>query len=277
MKRIILTFALFFSATGYVFAQATADQYLAAGNQFYIAKNYPQALQYYQAAVQLNPNSSAANQGLGNCYYVQGQKDQALGAYQKALALDPNNTQLAAFVQALEPQVQNTAPALPASTSASPASNFKPHLYLGARLGGLIPASGFGSEYSFGFGLGLSLGYALDPNFSILLSTAGYILSTSYPGVSAEEAEFVPSVQYAFGNSGIQPYVKVGLGLNTTVVVVNPYSFSQSNPMFQIGGGVLIPAGTGLNLFFEIKYSDVFASGGGISYIPIDGGLNFDL
>src|ERR1035441_10196867 len=96
----------------------TADQYYAAGNQAFSAKNYAQAAQYYNASVKLNPNNAQAYQGLGNCYFSLGRKADALTFYQRASALQPGNTQLAQFVQNLRAQVGGGAPAASAAPAA---------------------------------------------------------------------------------------------------------------------------------------------------------------
>jgi thioredoxin-like negative regulator of GroEL len=84
---------------------ATAEQYIAAGQQLYTAKDYNKALQYYSAAVKLNPNNGPAYQGIGNCLYGLGRKADALAYYRRASALQPGNAQLAQFVQSLSAQV----------------------------------------------------------------------------------------------------------------------------------------------------------------------------
>src|ERR1041384_4906947 len=53
----ILMFFLFVSLTSVVIAQPTSDQYLAAGTDFYAAKDYNKAVLYYQTAIRLNPSS----------------------------------------------------------------------------------------------------------------------------------------------------------------------------------------------------------------------------
>lgn len=100
-------------------AQAyTAADYYNAGLQLYNAKNYPQATQYFTAALSLDPNNAAALQGRANCYYAQGQYQQALTDYQKVLSLNPSNAQLSQFVQALQAKVgASPAAAAPASTA----------------------------------------------------------------------------------------------------------------------------------------------------------------
>jgi tetratricopeptide (TPR) repeat protein len=84
---------------------ASAQQYYAAGTQMHNARNYTQAIQYFNAAIKLNPSYAAAYQGAGNSYYAMGNKQNALAYYQRASALQPTNTQLAQFVQNLKAQV----------------------------------------------------------------------------------------------------------------------------------------------------------------------------
>jgi len=102
-------------------AQAgSADQYRAAGNKLYQAKNYGQAARYYLAAVKLDPNDAASYQGLGNCYYAYGKKKEALAYYQRASALQPGNSQLAEFVRGLQAQVAGgTAGTVPGAAPAA--------------------------------------------------------------------------------------------------------------------------------------------------------------
>jgi tetratricopeptide repeat protein/Bor protein len=76
--------------------------YIALGNQSMMAKDYNGAVQNYQNAVNANPSSAGAYQGLGTAYYYLGQKDQSLNAFEQALQLDPNNARLSAFVNKLK-------------------------------------------------------------------------------------------------------------------------------------------------------------------------------
>src|SRR5579872_1956951 len=123
---VLLALASIFAAPSTSMAQgATAEQYFAAGNQYYTAKNYTQAIQYYNASLKLNPNNATAYQLTGNCYYALGNKAYALAYYQRASALQPNNLQLAQFVQNLRAQVNGataSAPAAAAPSAADPLS-----------------------------------------------------------------------------------------------------------------------------------------------------------
>jgi tetratricopeptide (TPR) repeat protein len=122
-QLFILAAVLGFTVPTPVRAQsATADQYFAAGNQYFNAKSYAQAARYYYAAVKLNPNDGPAYQGLGNCYYSLGRKADALAFYQRASALQPSNAALAQFVRGLQAQVASGTSTT--STGASGASNY---------------------------------------------------------------------------------------------------------------------------------------------------------
>ena len=98
---------------------ASAQQYMAAGDQYYAAKNYAQAARYYYAAVKLTPSNGPAYQKLGNCYYALGRKSEALAYYQRASALQPANTQLAQFVQNLRAQLSAGGVVAPATAPAA--------------------------------------------------------------------------------------------------------------------------------------------------------------
>lgn len=106
-------------------AQAyTATDYYNAGLQVYNAKNYAQAIQYFSAAIQMDPNNTAALQGRANCYYAQGQYQQALDDYQKVQAISPN-PQLASMIQSLQAKVgANTTAAPPPAPGATTEDSF---------------------------------------------------------------------------------------------------------------------------------------------------------
>jgi tetratricopeptide (TPR) repeat protein len=98
----------------------TSSDYYNAGLQLYNAKNYPQAIQYFSAAINLDPNNVAALQGRANCNYALGQYQQALEDYQKVQALQPN-PQLASLIQALQAKVgASTAAPSGAGATAAP-------------------------------------------------------------------------------------------------------------------------------------------------------------
>ncbi len=114
----LLVMTAILAAPSYLRAQGTtAAQYLAAGNQYYTARNYTQAIQYFNASIKLNPNNPSAYQLTGNCYYALGNKPYALAYYKRASALQPNNMQLAQFVQNLQAQVNAGAAAAPAAAA----------------------------------------------------------------------------------------------------------------------------------------------------------------
>lgn len=113
----LLSFLLVILSAPAAFAQATAQQYLNAGNQLYGAKDYTRAVQYYRAAIQMDPNNAAAYQGLGSGQYALGQKREALASFERSLQLNPNNPALAGFTQRLRTEVGSAAPGLPSLPS----------------------------------------------------------------------------------------------------------------------------------------------------------------
>jgi tetratricopeptide (TPR) repeat protein len=109
---LVICFLLCLSQFGSRASAATATDYYNAGLQLYNAKNYDQAIKYFSAAIQLDPNNLASLQGLANCYYIQGQYSQALADYQKVQTLSPS-PQLSALIQSIQTKAgANPAPAV---------------------------------------------------------------------------------------------------------------------------------------------------------------------
>jgi len=100
-----------------VCAQATAEQYYQAGLRLYASQDYAQAVKYFGAAVQVDPNHVGALRGAGNCYLGMNQSAQALPYYEKALGLSPDDAQLAQFVSDLKAQVGSAAGSPPSTGS----------------------------------------------------------------------------------------------------------------------------------------------------------------
>jgi tetratricopeptide (TPR) repeat protein len=99
---------------------ATSADYYHAGVKLYTAQNYAQAVRYFSAAIQLDPNNTAALQGRGNCHYAQGEYSDALADYQRVQALSPSDG-LAQFIAKVQAKVGATPAA--AAPIAAPASN----------------------------------------------------------------------------------------------------------------------------------------------------------
>ncbi len=119
-RRFGLIAVLFLASS--IASAYTAVDYYNAGLQFYNAQNYTQAVQYFTAALNMDPNNVGALQSRGNCYYQQGQLQSALTDYQKALALQPNNTQLASFVQTIQAKLVTSGSPAAAAPAAAPAA-----------------------------------------------------------------------------------------------------------------------------------------------------------
>lgn len=77
---------------------------MALAARYYQARQYPYAIQQYNAAISQNPNNDKAYQGLGNSYYASGNKPQAIAAYKRALQINPSNVQLKSFLARVAPE-----------------------------------------------------------------------------------------------------------------------------------------------------------------------------
>jgi tetratricopeptide (TPR) repeat protein len=111
---------------------ATSADYYHAGVKLYSAQNYAQAIRYFSAAIQLDPNNTAALQGRGNCHYAQGEYSAALADYQRVQAISPSDG-LAQFIAKLQAKV-GAAPSAAAPAPSNPyfdegVSDFKQKQY----------------------------------------------------------------------------------------------------------------------------------------------------
>lgn len=119
MKKIIFFLWLISFLSAGALA-ATSQQYYAAGLHLYQQRQYGQAVLYFNAAVQVDPNNWQAYQALGSGYYAEGDSARALNAYEKSLSLHPN-PQLQAFDDQLR-QKNSQAPVLPSRSAPSGSS-----------------------------------------------------------------------------------------------------------------------------------------------------------
>lgn len=125
MKKYFMFPALMFSLWGFfcssqAFAYSSVDYY-KAGLKLYSVKNYDQAVRYFGAAVQLDPNNTAALQARGNCHYALGDYPGALADYQKVQAISPSDA-LAQFISKIQTKINSTSSA--PAPSAAPNPNF---------------------------------------------------------------------------------------------------------------------------------------------------------
>jgi tetratricopeptide (TPR) repeat protein len=248
-------------------ATATASQYLSTGNIVYAQKDYAMAVRYYQAAVQMDPNNSAAYLGLGNSYYSLGQKDQALIAYQKASALDPNNIQLSSFINTLKNQLGNSPALTPASKPTVSSSGME--IDLNAGLDDPISPAGYGLS----FGGGAACYFGMGPEMGLGASLEYYSFAYSSSG-SSSELELLANLKYKFGVGGSRPYLLLGAGLSD---YNDPVDGSVMNPAAGCGLGYEFNIGTKMNAFIEAKAVGIFASNTTVIHVPLQIGINFNL
>ena len=82
--------------------------HLKAGNEFTKAGNFAEAVEEYEAALELEPENVDVMSNLGVAYYQLGQPSMAIDMYNQALALAPEDAGIhsnlaAAYVQLYEP------------------------------------------------------------------------------------------------------------------------------------------------------------------------------
>jgi hypothetical protein len=194
-----------------------------------------------------------------------------LASYQKALDINPNNPQLSSFVKTLQQQV-GASPALPTNSAASPAasspvsaseSKFEIDIHAGVGMGG----NGVG----LGLGGGINGFVPLGGN----LFLGGMLSYFTFPITGSTSSEsFIEALvggKYCFSGDSLKPYLVGGVGMSNVSII----GFSEMDPMISIGGGVEIPAGPGMNLFAQARYSIVMATGGSATYLPIEAGVAF--
>ena len=64
---------------------------LKLANFLYDQRQYPQAIEWYQKSLALNPNNVNARTDLGTAYYYAGQSAEALKQYSQSLEIDPDH------------------------------------------------------------------------------------------------------------------------------------------------------------------------------------------
>jgi cytochrome c-type biogenesis protein CcmH/NrfG len=61
------------------------------GNLYYDGQVYPQAIQYYEKALAIQPKNADVRTDLGTAYWYTGDPDKAIASFEKALAIRPNH------------------------------------------------------------------------------------------------------------------------------------------------------------------------------------------
>jgi Tetratricopeptide repeat len=294
--------------TGPVWAQDQSSQDIQAANAAYGSQNYDQAISDYQAALQGNPNSWQAYQGMGNCYYAKGQYNDALTQYNQALALNPNNPQLSQFVQALQAKVGAAAPAASPAQTAAPASSMVASRSEDSSAGKFEVdpeagvAVGLSSGYGIGFGGGVFGGIPMKGGLVIGGEVAYFTFngpSVTYPDFgygtetdssSSGSLEILAAAKYRIGEQAMKPFLTAGVGISdlmssyTVSGLTGIFAFengsssgSSINPMVMGGAGLEFAAGKDMHIYAEARLGVVIGNGGTFSYVPVLAGLSLNL
>ncbi len=190
-----LTFFLSFAGMVIPCLAANSNEYFNAGLNLYNQKNYAQAIQYFNAALSLDPNLWQAYQGIAQSELALGKNAEALNACEKSLEIHPDNTFLVKMDNELKPKV-NGPLVVPAAIptiggkSVAVGSEFAPSFWfkvsalygyatdsdLNNAVDGWKHVAADYSAHQFdsaagtmGFGFHLELGHPLDPENSFSL------------------------------------------------------------------------------------------------------------
>lgn len=275
-------------------AQAvTADDYYSVGSQFYQQGQLDKAIQYCQAAIQMNPNYWQAYQVMGYCYYSQKNNPQAIQAMDKSLQINPDNPTLQQFDNQVRSVTPNTPPAPTTDNSevppmanppiTSPASNTASATSTSNKFEFDINAGLALDNSQIGFGGGLDGYLPIDKNFLVGASLGFYTFSsgasassdgeTASASASLDFIEALAQAKYVFGGEKMRQYFFAGLGVadvttsasesasNGTESASASASESQIDPLFSLGGGLEFPAGKDMNIIVQLKESLVLIPG----------------
>jgi hypothetical protein len=200
---------------------ATAQDHYASGNDYFKQNQWDNAIEQYQKAAQLDPQSWETYMALGSAYIKTGKKAEALDAFNKSLSLYPDNTYLAKFAArlkkkltaqgvAVKPAIEKTATVAEKPSAVSTTAPAAPLNGL-PKPGDLVFNVGFAGWLSsfqdlndqygtavnsdsipYGGEFGLGLDYTLSPNFQLGLQAQGLVKipeQIQYTGVFGAETD----------------------------------------------------------------------------------------
>jgi cytochrome c-type biogenesis protein CcmH/NrfG len=67
------------------------DTIIKLGNLYYDSRAYPQAIEYYEKALSIQPGNADVRTDLGTAYWYTGDPDKAIASFEKALTVRPNH------------------------------------------------------------------------------------------------------------------------------------------------------------------------------------------
>lgn len=226
-------------------AAGGAANSLNNATRFYQAKQYDQAIQWYNHAISQNPNDAKAWQGLGNCYYAKQDKVKAVDAYKRALQINPSNTGLQNFLANYAPETA-TGPQV-----ADGPKDWAQPLWRSA----VLP--GWGQAYNGQGGKGLLLGGLTLGLFAGTVATymIGDGARQTYLGLTDPKADFDGpyNTWESMANLNHIMYIGFGVAYSFTLVdaILGAKPASRGNAYFHEEAPALqfsvLPGGAGVN------------------------------
>ena len=277
--KVCFLTAVFFFGISNVFA-ATAQDYYTAGNSLFQRQQYENALKYFKAAVQVDPNFWQSYQMIGYSYYQLKNTPDALEAWKKALDLNPNNPQLSSFVEKLKAQAGPNPSITPAPNDTKTSGGvFHKGLYVSLGGGIDVPT---GASRILPYGTHIDVGYDFDENLSAQLEWDFFYNNyySNYLQYDGGSYRFLPELKLMAGPGGLRPYAIGGLGLDYEVYnQFAPFFVSSRSayPDLLAGGGIQLNAGNIFIFFLETKINLIWAYNSISTDIPFTGGFHINL
>jgi tetratricopeptide (TPR) repeat protein len=239
-----------------------------AGLKLYLAKNYTQAIPYFDAALNLEPDNTAALLARADCYYSLEKYQQALSDYEKVQAIQPQNTHVAQSIETLRAKIGK--PSTVPSAKKSPGGDNRMEKRFGFYFG--WNSDPMTSNYGISVAFNATSYLRLTGSFGYLHDTA--VATTTTDGVVTNSTTYTvdSGTAFGFGMKGLMPHWEfspvVGLNFSETFVNLPPEIV-----YFNILNG---PAGGNYNLFliytnigFDYQAKDGLDLGFGVD-IPLN-------
>jgi len=119
----------------------------------------------------------------------------------------------------------------------------------------------------------------LDKNWAVLINADTYFFDatgTGTTGFYTNVINVIPTLRYTFDAPGFKPYILSGVGASDYYLNTPSASTSNIDVAITEGVGVAFTIASGLDIYVEGKYEQVFNNDGNFSYLPVTAGVNFN-
>jgi hypothetical protein len=154
--------------------------------------------------------------------------------------------------------------------------------YLGGAAGIDLPLQDWNPNYPTGLGGEAVFGYYFEEDLAVQIEVNAFL----WPGDKAKTAgiltnindiKVTPELKFVGGGQGVEPFVLIGAGVDTTYVNFVLYSNSTTSADILGGAGLQFDLDPKTWFFVEGKYNLTFMNGGTRQDLPFLAGLLFKL